>query len=220
MRIGFDVSQTGSGKTGCGYLAHGLLCALAGLDAANSYILYPHFGDHYWEPDPRACARPSCAGGMATGPTFRFFTRSKRFWSKPPQDFEARLGRPDIVHSNNFFCPTGLKAARLVYTLHDLSFFEDPRWSTEANRGGLRGGGVRGQPAGGFRAGQFELHSGPFPAHVPALSLRAHRGDAPGQPFRPPQPGPGSGQAGRGGARGVLAERWHHRAAQEPGEAV
>src|SRR5439155_15233530 len=50
--------------------------------------------------------------------------------------FEDRLGRPDIVHSNNFFCPRHLRRARLVYTLYDLSFLENPEWTTEANRTG------------------------------------------------------------------------------------
>ena len=48
-----------------------------------------------------------------------------------------------IVHSNNFFCPRGLRRARLVYTLHDLSFLVDPSWSTEANRVGCLDGVFR-----------------------------------------------------------------------------
>jgi glycosyltransferase involved in cell wall biosynthesis len=129
--IGFDVSQTGAGKAGCGYLAHGLVNALASRGAR--FVFYPHFGDLYWEPSPRACSRP---GGGATGPTFRWFERAKQFWRNPPADFEARLGSPCIIHSNNFFCPTGLTKARLVYTLYDLSFMENPEWTTEQNRVG------------------------------------------------------------------------------------
>ncbi|MFZ5425336.1 MAG: glycosyltransferase family 4 protein [Thermodesulfobacteriota bacterium] len=132
MLVGFDVSQTGAGKAGCGYLAHGLVNALAGL--GTRFVFYPHFGDLYWEPNPGAC---SCPGqGCATGPTFKWFEKSKAFWRNPPADFEARLGNPDIVHSNNFFCPTGLEKARLVYTLYDLSFMENPQWTTEQNRVG------------------------------------------------------------------------------------
>ncbi|MBI4806404.1 MAG: glycosyltransferase family 4 protein [Desulfovibrio sp.] len=132
MLIGFDVSQTGAGKAGCGYLAHGLVNALA--TRGTRFVFYPHFGDLYWEPNPKAC---SCPGsGCTLGPTFRWFEKSKTFWRKPPADFEARLGNPDIVHSNNFFCPTGLHKARLVYTLYDLSFMENPQWTTEQNRVG------------------------------------------------------------------------------------
>ncbi len=132
MRLGFDVSQTGAGRAGCGSVAHALALALAARAPELEFVCYPHFGDVYWEPNPKACVRPACQG--ATGPTFRFFDRCKAFWRTPPADFEARLGDPDIVHSNNFFCPTGLESARLVYTLHDLSFMEDPGWTTEANR--------------------------------------------------------------------------------------
>src|SRR5262249_34366219 len=51
----------------------------------------------------------------------------------PPADLERQLGNPDIVHANNFFCPVGVKRARVVYTLHDLGFLEQPAWSTEDN---------------------------------------------------------------------------------------
>jgi glycosyltransferase involved in cell wall biosynthesis len=44
------------------------------------------------------------------------------------------LGNPDILHANNFFCPRGLRQARLVYTLYDLSFLVHPEWTTEQNR--------------------------------------------------------------------------------------
>ncbi|WP_300157602.1 glycosyltransferase family 1 protein, partial [Solidesulfovibrio sp.] len=142
MRIGFDVSQTGAGKAGCGYFAAGLLDALARLDRQNDYVLYPAFGDFFREPRPKACLRPD-GGRFRTGPTFRRFSSQKRFFRQPPPDFEARLGAPDIVHANNFFCPAGLRRARLVYTLYDLSFLENPAWTTEGNRTGCFDGVFR-----------------------------------------------------------------------------
>lgn len=142
MRIGFDVSQTGAGKAGCGYFAAGLLAALARVDAANDYVLYPAFGDFFWEPRPKACLRPA-GSRFAQGPAFRRFTTQKRFFRQPPPDFEKRLGAPDIVHANNFYCPTGLTTARLVYTLYDLSFLENPAWTTEGNRTGCFDGVFR-----------------------------------------------------------------------------
>ena len=142
MRIGFDVSQTGAGKAGCGYFAAGLLSALAAVDGQNDYVLYPAFGDFFREPQPRACLRPA-GGRFRLGPTFRRFWSQKRFFRQPPADFEARLGAPDLVHANNFFCPTGLKDAKLVYTLYDLSFLENPAWTTEGNRTGCFDGVFR-----------------------------------------------------------------------------
>ncbi len=68
------------------------------------------------------------------------FEESSRFWRNPPVDFERRLGDPVVIHSNNFFCPRGLRHARLVYTLYDLSFLEHPEWTTEENRTGCFAG--------------------------------------------------------------------------------
>ncbi|HCR14401.1 MAG TPA: glycosyltransferase family 1 protein [Solidesulfovibrio sp.] len=142
MKIGFDVSQTGAGKAGCGYFAAGLLDALSRVDERNEYVLYPAFGDFFWEPRPKACLRPA-GGRFRTGPTFRRFTSQKRFFRQPPPDFEARLGAPDIIHANNFYFPTGLSRARCVYTLYDLSFLVEPAWTTEGNRTGCFDGVFR-----------------------------------------------------------------------------
>ena len=64
----------------------------------------------------------------------RTFEAAKLFWNHPPEDFETILGNPDIIHANNFYCPRGLRNARLVYTLYDLSFLAHPEWTTEQNR--------------------------------------------------------------------------------------
>ncbi len=136
MKIGFDVSQTGRSKAGCGFYADGLIRALAAAEDGNEYTLYPAFGDLFWDPE--------CATTTFRCSQRRFrslaapanFEASQRFWRHPADDFEARIGSPDIVHSNNFFCPRGLTRARLIYTLYDLSFLEEPSWTTEANRVG------------------------------------------------------------------------------------
>ena len=136
MKIGFDVSQTGAGKAGCGYYADGLIRALEGLQSGHNVLLYPAFGDLFWDP---LCAT---AAYSTSNPLFErieapaSFADSQSFWANPGPDFEARIGSPDLVHSNNFFCPRGLRRGRLVYTLHDLSFLVDPSWTTEANRVG------------------------------------------------------------------------------------
>jgi glycosyltransferase involved in cell wall biosynthesis len=136
MRIGFDVSQTGSSKAGCGYFADSLLRQLATHDDNNEYVLYPAVGDVFWDPK---CGRETFFSAQKNfrkldAPTN--FEASQCFWRNPGPDFEEQLGRPDIVHVNNFYCPTGLLHARLVYTLYDLSFLAHPEWTTEANRSG------------------------------------------------------------------------------------
>jgi glycosyltransferase involved in cell wall biosynthesis len=143
MRVGFDVSQTGQGKAGCGYFADGLIRQLTLQDSQNQFVLYSTVGDLFWDP---AYATSTFASGrsdierltVATG-----FEESRRFWRNPGDDFETRIGSPDIFHANNFFCPLGLKHARLVYTLYDLSFVEDPGWNTEENRVGCFSGVFR-----------------------------------------------------------------------------
>jgi len=135
MKIGFDISQTGRLKAGCGYFADGLIRQLAETDRKNRYLLYPAVGDLFWDPD---CAKSTF---FTDRPNFErakapaSFERSRAFWRNPPADFEHQLGSPDVFHANNFFCPK-LKTARLVYTLYDLGYLEEPAWTTEANRAG------------------------------------------------------------------------------------
>ena len=112
MKIGFDISQTGASKTGCGYFAEGLIRALEGLGGADSLILYPAFGDVFWDP---LCAT---AAYSTSNPRFTrrkvpaTFEESQRFWREPGPGFERQIGSPDLVHSNNFFCPRGLTRPR------------------------------------------------------------------------------------------------------------
>jgi glycosyltransferase involved in cell wall biosynthesis len=136
MRIGFDVSQTGAARAGCGYFANSLIRALAACASHDEFILYPTFGNFFFDPDweraTYAAEQPNLARGLSHGT----HAGARDFWTRPPADFEDQLGSPDIVHSNNFFCPTQLCHAKLVYTLYDLSFLENPQWTTEANRSG------------------------------------------------------------------------------------
>src|SRR3982751_1501257 len=134
MRIGFDVSQTGPGKAGCGFYADGLIKALTSCDQINDYIVYPTFGDHFYDPGIR-CDQFTSFTNFQIG-RFQEHAEAKRFWSQPGPDFESELGNPDLVHANNFFAPSGLVRARLVYTVYDLGFLENWLWTTEINRTG------------------------------------------------------------------------------------
>jgi len=140
MKIGYDVSQTGKGKAGCGYFADSLIRHLAQVDTANEYVLYPTFGDVWFDPEwPSATIqidRPNFRRGLG----HKNLDTLQSFWRNPPADLEKELGSPDVVHANNFFCPTTLKRARLVYTLYDLGFLEYPDATTEQNRTGCFSG--------------------------------------------------------------------------------
>ena len=106
MRIGFDVSQTGPGRAGCGAFAAGLLTALAHVDTVNDYVLYPAFGDFFREPHPRSCLRPA-GQRFRVGPTFWRFAAQQRFFlpARARVRGQARLAR--YPPRQQFFLPHG-----------------------------------------------------------------------------------------------------------------
>ncbi len=134
MKIGFDVSQTGAGRTGCGWYARSLIEHLEHCDSDNSYTLYPTFGDSYWSTNGGSDTYQSARPNFERGLRHRTLESMQSFWRDPPPRWESDLGNPDLIHANNYYCPVGLETAKLVYTLYDLSFLEHPDWSTEANR--------------------------------------------------------------------------------------
>lgn len=136
MRIGFDISQTGKNKAGCGVVADCLIRAMETLQTEHEFLLYPAVGDLFWDPDFRKSTFHPASGKMKRILAATDFQASREFWLHPGPDFEDHLKRPDIVHVNNFFAPKGLKHARLVWTLHDLDYLLHPDWSSEANRTG------------------------------------------------------------------------------------
>lgn len=136
MRIGFDVSQTGAGKAGCGFFADNLIRHLCHLLPQNEFVLYPTFGNFYWDDRWKKNVTWPARANVRRGFHHSEFEAARTFWRNPPANIDAVLGDPDIVHANNFFCPSGLSRARIVYTLYDLSFLENPDWTPEANRVG------------------------------------------------------------------------------------
>jgi len=143
MKIGFDISQTGSLKAGCGYFADSLIGALADLDRENEYILYPHFGTTFWDPNGDKNTRNIEKPNVERKRIGRDIETAFAFWGNINADAEEKLGNPDIVHANNYSCPKGFKKARVVYTLYDLSFFDYPDLTTEENRSKCFGGVFR-----------------------------------------------------------------------------
>lgn len=140
MRIGFDVSQTGQAKAGCGYVAHNLIEHLARGYPGDRFLAYRSFGDFFWDPEGERHTTVPALPNVEAVPLPAGREEARRFWHPGRPAPEDALGAPDLIHSNNFFCPTNLASARLVYTLYDLSFVRHPEWTTEENRAGcLRG---------------------------------------------------------------------------------
>ncbi|MBS0319975.1 MAG: glycosyltransferase family 4 protein [Proteobacteria bacterium] len=144
MNVGFDISQTGQGKAGCGYFAAAMIDALLRCDDDRRYTLFTDFGDFYFDPGLR-CDMTLVGPRARPGPHHATRKAAHDFWCSPGLD--ARIAGLDIVHANNFWCPDNLSTTRLVYTLYDLGFLVDPEWTTEANRTGCL--------EGVFRAAQY-----------------------------------------------------------------
>ena len=140
MHIGFDISQTGSGKAGCGFFSHAMAQHLLCLAPEHRYSLYPSFGDFYFDP-LMPVRNPYSGKEVHYGP--RHFSResARAFWNSGT--LEHALRNPDVIHGNNFWCPTQLVKTKLVYTFHDMGFAVEPSWSTEANRIGCFDGVFR-----------------------------------------------------------------------------
>lgn len=135
MKIGFDVSQGGAMKAGCGYVAYSLARELAVTRRSDEITFLQTFGPHWWDPNH---------------PTITYFGRDQtrlhyacsfanhgsaiEFWTKEADELELALGKPDIIHSNNFFCPPRFQHTKQVYTLHDMTVFETHEYTTENNR--------------------------------------------------------------------------------------
>jgi glycosyltransferase involved in cell wall biosynthesis len=133
MHVGFDISQTGSQKAGCGYFADALIKAMMAVAPQNRYSLFPSFGDFYFDAKMPILNPYRCVHARY-GPRHRTRDSASAFWNQTR--LENAIGKPDIVHCNNFWTPTQITSSRLVYTLYDLGFVTDADWTTEVNRAG------------------------------------------------------------------------------------
>lgn len=134
FKVSFDVSQTGTNKAGCGYFADNLIQAVAAIDLKNDYVLYPTFGDHFWDDKYKTVLKIQ-QKNFSQGSCDSSLLSAKQFWQNSSLDeIEKRLGNVDIIHANNFFCPPKLPHTKIVYTLYDLGFLQYPECTTEENR--------------------------------------------------------------------------------------
>ena len=140
MHIGFDISQTGSGKAGCGYFAHAMARALLEAAPAERYSFFPSFGDFYFDA-LMPLRNPYPGQNSQYGPRHLSRETAGAFWNA--DNLDRALGQPDILHANNFWCPVQPVASRLVYTFYDMGFVVDPSWTTSANRIGCFDGVFR-----------------------------------------------------------------------------
>jgi glycosyltransferase involved in cell wall biosynthesis len=131
MNIGFDISQTGSGKAGCGYYTHAMIKAMLAIAPQHHYALYPSFGDFFFDAK-MPLLNPYGGEHVNYGPRHLTRDTARAFWNQA--ELEVALGHPDIIHANNFWTPVQIASSRLIYTLYDMGFTVNPDWTTEANR--------------------------------------------------------------------------------------
>jgi glycosyltransferase involved in cell wall biosynthesis len=132
MKVALDVSQTCVQVAGCGWIAHQLAKALSNLASPQQeIILYHHFG--YWINSHTENGFQSQSSSVISPLLHTSAQNAKELWDSINQSTALLPGEPDIVHSHNFSAPNTGKIP-LVYTVHDLAFWDIPRASTETNR--------------------------------------------------------------------------------------
>jgi glycosyltransferase involved in cell wall biosynthesis len=193
LKIAFDVSQTGRRKAGCGFYAAALIDGLLASSSQHHFTLLTSFGDFFHDPT-QALAFPHRSQGVGYGPRLPRRSDAEAFW-RDHQRVERLLGAFDLVHANNFWCPPWRLHSTLLYTLYDMSFAEQPQWTTEKNRLGCFQGVLQASLHADWLIAishaskrAFLRH---FP-HVPADRVRviypASRFDQPGFDLQPCQP--------------------------------
>jgi glycosyltransferase involved in cell wall biosynthesis len=128
LRIGIDISRTSREKTGVGYYVSNLVETLANIDQENEYTLYPYFW-HCFSPDYQNVSIPN-QGNFRLHHDARSLDQIIRAWRSSKPDHV--LGTIDVLHSPNLTAPR-LKKAKLVVSIHDLSYAVYPEFHTREN---------------------------------------------------------------------------------------
>lgn len=130
MRVAYDISQTYSNPAGCGYYADIFYQKLQEFDDVNVLGLRS-FGGLFYD------VEFNNNNLLSSSPNFinLSLTDCINFWDEYSFDDKkyTDLGSPEIIHSNNFFFPPTSEYCQNVFTLYDLSFFDNPSWTSEAN---------------------------------------------------------------------------------------
>ena len=137
MRIGLDVAHTCVERHGCGWVADRTSTALGNICVSDSIILYHQFGEWMnWNTSAGTMIERSNVSAPFMGSSWLSAVIA---WKKIEAGCSNLPGDPEIVHSFSFQAPQ-VGNARLVYTVHDLSFWTHPEFATEVNRLGCQRG--------------------------------------------------------------------------------
>jgi len=142
VKIGIDISRYIDKSGGVGIYAANLLRFLLKIDIENKYLGYTFFYDCF----PDGWNKKEDAGifedyyrnsniytNFALNNIDLSTAKVRKKWAKSSiEGKEKLLGEPDIIHSTAYIVPELLKA-KLVVTIHDLSFLLFPDMHTEGN---------------------------------------------------------------------------------------
>jgi glycosyltransferase involved in cell wall biosynthesis len=134
MKIAFDISQTGKSKAGYGWFAYSLAHELAQRPESCEMTFLRTFGLSWWDSANMDLTIPTDGAEAHYRAGFALQEEATRFWAQNPKELREQLGAPDIIHSNNFFSLPQIPDTRQVYTLYDMTAFDCPQYTTEANR--------------------------------------------------------------------------------------
>jgi glycosyltransferase involved in cell wall biosynthesis len=131
IRIGFDVAPTCEDRVGCGWMADMLVREMVKLAPQDKFFLYHQFGD--WT-NADTTKGTHIESDNVQEPLRSLKPRDAlEIWQSVAAGAEALPGKPDIVHANCYQAPL-VGPAKLVYTVHDLSFWICPEYVTEERR--------------------------------------------------------------------------------------
>lgn len=131
MRIGFDVAQTCVEKAGCGWYADSLIRAMVKVAPEHDYILYHQFGSWLNHDTSQGV---QISEDRVESPFIDIAVgQAEQMWREVQAGDRVVPGNPDIVHSCSYNAPR-LPGSKLIFTVHDVSFWVHPEFTTEQNR--------------------------------------------------------------------------------------
>jgi glycosyltransferase involved in cell wall biosynthesis len=142
MKIGIDISRYIDKSGGVGIYAVNLLKFLLKIDIENKYLGYSFFYDCFpegWNKREDAgifedyYRNPNIYTNFSMNNIKLSTSEVKKKWAKSSMEGKEKLlGDADVIHSTAYIVPELLKA-KLVVTIHDLSFLMFPDLHTEDN---------------------------------------------------------------------------------------
>lgn len=129
--VGFDVAQTCSNQEGCAWHADALSRALSAISGKYQITLYHQFPPWF---------NSDCTTGTQIenidSPFIPLSAENAmaRWKQVAENDTNSLPGSPKILHSNSFSVPPKPRGTKLIYTIHDLSFWTHPQFVEEQNR--------------------------------------------------------------------------------------